>query len=284
MGLRRIRRWKCRVGTSFASRRVAWIWRADAATPGEVAANINMQVIQYDSTGVGASYCVAASGGTADTSPQEAGFTGILGVGLQPYDCSLATGCKGTVGCTAAQEAAGTCLDSGYYSCTGAGGTNCTAATPNSNSQLVQNPVNGLATDNNGVIVEFSGSVPASGSSSLSGYLTLGIGTKSNNAMASQVTKYAVYPLNPTNVQDGDAGTFNTSFSSTNLLSFIDSGSNFYYFPAPTSGVLPICNDDPNDTFYCPSSTQCLSAVNSASDGSKVAVLTLRSQTQTAFI
>lgn len=248
------------------------IWLGSGAptssTPGEVAANTAIQLIQYDPTGVGSTYCPPASGGVADTSPQQSGFTGIMGVGLQPYDCNLSLGCQGTLGCTPAQEAAGTCLASGYYQCTGAGGTSCTVASPTLNSQLVRNPVTALPVDNNGIIMAFTGNIPVAGTTSISGYLTLGIGTQANNQMAPQVTQYSVFPFNSTNLQNGTVGTFATNFSSTDLVGIIDSGSNFYYLPPPSSGVLPICSNDPSQMFFCPATTQSLVAVNTGSDGS----------------
>ena len=138
----------------------------------------------------------------ADTSPSQAGFNGILGVGVFAQDCG---------------SSCSTSPDNGlYYSCIG---STCNGTAVPLSSQ-VQNPVALLPNDNNGVIVKLAG-VPVDGLSSVSGTLVLGIGTHSNN-IPSAVTTY------PT---DG-SGNFITLFSGISYSgSFIDSGSNGLFFP-----------------------------------------------------
>lgn len=179
-----------------------------------------------------------------NVSPAQDGFNGILGVGLRTADC----------GAECATDA-----DNGqYYGCQG---SDCSCgATPATNVQ-VQNPVGLQPTDNNGVIMTLPSVSSSAGVSSLSGTLTLGIGTQSNNA-PSGVTTYPV---------DGydEFRTVFTPYRSATLGSFIDSGSNAFYFPPPTSGALTDCgNSDPSYAgFFCPASPQSLSATNKGSTG-----------------
>ena len=86
-------------------------------------------------------------------------------------------------------------------------------------TQQVQNPVALFSTDNNGVIIELpSVSAPEA---SLSGSLVFGIGTQSNNGLNGAT----VYPVD-------DDGNFITTFNSAKYdESFIDSGSNGFFFP-----------------------------------------------------
>lgn len=169
----------------------------------------------------------------ADTSPSQAGFNGILGVGVFAQDCG---------------SSCSTSPDNGlYYSCIG---STCNGTAVPLSSQ-VQNPVALLPKDNNGVIVKLAG-VPVDGLSSVSGTLVLGIGTHSNN-IPSAVTTY------PT---DG-SGNFITLFSGISYSgSFIDSGSNGLFFPSST---LPDCSSYP--TWFCPAFTTSLSATTSGYTG-----------------
>jgi hypothetical protein len=119
-------------------------------------------------------------------------------------------------------------------------------------AQQVVNPVALFAADNNGVIIE----LPAvSGSAaSLSGSLVFGIGTQSNNALGSAT----VYTMD-------SSLSFTTSYKGTPYSgSFIDSGSNGYFFL--DSSIVPALTDCPQSSnapgFYCPSSTQTLTATN----------------------
>src|SRR6185437_2870303 len=86
---------------------------------------------------------------------------------------------------------------------------------------------------------------------------TFGIGTESNNAPGSVLTYHA-----------DSQGNFTTSFDSQSLTeSFIDSGSNGLFFPAPTG--LSTCSGSSNAPgWFCPTSTQNYSATNTSATGS----------------
>jgi len=173
----------------------------------------------------------------ADQSPVDAGFSGILGVGLFAQDCGQ------------------TCLNSAgnrmYYVCSG---SNCQGTAVPLSSQ-VQNPVALLPQDNNGVIVQLP-SVPLGGAPSVNGYLVLGIGTRSNN-VPSAVKTYSA----------DQNGEFSTKFNGISYNSYIDIGSNGLFFPSPSSTLLPNCAS-PNSNWFCPSFTRSLSATNTGASGS----------------
>jgi hypothetical protein len=181
-----------------------------------------------------------------DTDPATSGFNGILGVGLFAPDCGSL------------------CESSGnqtYFAC--ASGT-CYETTLASASQI-QNPVSLLSADNQGVMMNMP---TPNGSGVSSGSLYLGIQTQSNNTPGGSVVVY------PTTTSDG---TFTTTFPASGgtpySSSFIDSGSNAYYF-ASQSG-LPDC--DPNSIaqyFFCPTSTQSLSAITTGYNVSTNATVT----------
>ncbi len=189
---------------------------------------------------------VPASCGTPVTSPADAGYNGILGVGLLAQDCG--PGCVTTAN------------NGIYYSCTGA---SCTGTTLALASQ-VQNPVALLPHDNNGVIVELP-SMPLGGLPSLSGYLVLGIGTQANNQPGAVTVLSA----------DANSGSFTTNFNGHTSVSFLDTGSNALYFSPPTSGVLPDCSffDPGLGGWFCPSSTVALSAVTTSSNGTTASLV-----------
>ena len=162
------------------------------------------------------------------------GSNGVIGVGPFAQDCG------------------GACAQSAdndvYYSC--ASPTSCQPITM-SLTQQVQNPVSLFTTDNNGVIL----SLPAvsGGAISLSGTLTFGIGTESNNGLGSA----QIYTINP------DTGYITTTYNGASFPdSFLDSGSNGLYFD---DSSITQCSD--GSGFYCPASTLSLSAVNTGQNG-----------------
>lgn len=140
-----------------------------------------------------------------------------------------------------------------YYACRTDTGECIPVAT--SVDRQVRNPVAALESDNNGFIVELP-AVPAAGSEAVAGTLTLGIGTRSNNAMSAT----AILDLD-------DQGNLKTMFDGRMLGAFFDTGSNAYFFEEAS---LPVCDDSSRAPgFYCPASTQTFSAiVQGAANGS----------------
>jgi len=204
----------------------------------EPAVTVPIQVIDY--TFGNPKSCT----GNLDTTPAEAGYNGILGVGLFVQDCGSA--------CESPNSNNGQ-----YYSCSG---LSCTGTAASISSQ-VQNPVALLQVDNNGVIVELP-SLPLGGSPSVNGSLILGIGTQTNNQPSAGVTAY------PT---DNVYGEFTTIFEGSSLTSsFIDTGSNSLSFPSKTSsynltGQLPDCKINPG--WFCPAVTPPAAVAYSAING-----------------
>jgi len=206
----------------------------DVMLGGEPVVSVPIQVIdptfagQYTSQGQPASnICGVVS---VDSSPSQAGFNGILGVGLFHFDGGV------------------------YYNCAS---LPCTAATV-APSQQVQNPVVLLPVDNNGVIVALP-SVPAGGLPSVTGSLILGIGTESNN----QPSGVTVLPAD-------SLGQIVTHFNpspgvSTHETGIFDSGSSVIFF-SDSSLSIPLCPG--NLSFlYCPSSPLTFSATNTGMSG-----------------
>jgi Protein of unknown function (DUF3443)/Bacterial Ig-like domain (group 2) len=212
---------------------------ADIILGNEPTVRVPIQII--DSTFSGYNSCSLNGQYTLDNNPTTTGFNGILGVGLFTEDCGST--------CTSSKN------NGWYYSCSG---SKCSATTVPLNNQ-VQNPVSLLPLDNNGFIVQFLTSVPPGGLPSVNGNLILGIDTRSNN-IPSGVTMYPADP-NPANLTYGD---FTTVFNGkTYSDSFIDSGSNGLFFDQDSISALTICGD-----WFCPSSTQSLSATTEGYTGS----------------
>jgi hypothetical protein len=187
--------------------------------------------------------CVnSAPNPTIATSAQQIGSNGILGVGVFTNDCPLCTTAPGSGA-------------PGYYLCPSSNVSGCAVAPVPANEQA-QNPVALLPTDNNGVIVDLP-AIAATGAESVAGSLILGINTQTNNALGSAT----IYTLD-------SSGEMTTSYDGTNYTSFIDSGSNGLFFP---DSSIPQCSSDPG--WYCPSSTQSLSAVNTGTNGATGTVM-----------
>jgi hypothetical protein len=210
---------------------------ADMEMAGEKASSVPIQVIS--GTAPSTSQCTSP-GGNSDT-VISLGANGIVGVGTFPQDCGD--------GCTTAGSS------DLYYTCPSSASNSGCVSVAESLAEQVQNPVALFATDNNGVIIE----LPAvtAPEATLSGSLVFGIGTQSNNGLNGAT----VYPIAPTGP---DTGNFTTTFNGKVYdQSFIDSGSNGFFFPDPS---IPPCSDL-SDDFYCPSSTENLSATNAGYAG-----------------
>lgn len=189
----------------------------------------NEQAVQIPIQIVDASFGTRPGGcGNADQTPESAGLTGILGVGVFNEDCG--PGC------------ASSAANGIYYSCLG---SSCSGASVPIANQ-VQNPVSHLPTDNNGVTVQMS-SVPLGGALSSTGSLVLGIGTQANNSAAPA----QVFTTNSN-------GEFTTILAGNSKVSFLDTGSNGIFFPS-NDPLLPVCPSSASD-WYCPAGTKSMSA------------------------
>jgi hypothetical protein len=212
---------------------------ADVKVAGEVASNVPIQVIgdpTYPASTLAPANCVSNVDYEEDT-VSTFGANGILGVQSFEADCGEDCPADG----------------SAYNDCTA---NSCTGDSVAVASQ-VTNPVFLFAADNNGVQIQLPA---ASGNeASLSGTMIFGIGTQSNNALASTVT---VYTLDP------DYGTFNTEFAQTSYpFSIVDTGSSAYYFE---DSAIPTCADTPADEppLYCPASTESFTGSIQGDNGS----------------
>lgn len=216
----------------------------------ESTVTVPIQVI--DQTFAGTGVPTGCAGPLADTSPSEAGFTGILGVGFFAQDCG---------------SACASYSDNGmYYTCNG---SNCSGTTVSLSNQ-VQNPVPLLPQDNNGVLVQLP-SVQLGGTPSVNGSLVLGIGTQSNNTPSPAVNAY-IPDLNPQDLTYLDIVTI---FEGISYGGFLDTGSNGLFFPSPSASLLPDCAS-PYSDWFCPSSTVSLSATNTGASGSPSGVVSFQ--------
>src|SRR6266478_5629779 len=210
---------------------------ADMTIAGEQAKNLPIQVIGSATfTNIPTS---CSSNGTEEDDLKSLGANGILGVGTFAQDCGDA--------CTVT----GSNNPGLYYTCSSSG---CQVTTESLVNQ-VANPVPFFATDNNGVLIELPAVTGAE--TSVIGSLIFGIGTQSNNALGSAT----VYTLDPS------TGNITTRFNNSAFTnaSFLDTGSNAIYFLDTATTSLPTCT---NLTFwYCPTSTQTLSATNQGVNG-----------------
>jgi hypothetical protein len=207
---------------------------ADLQISGEKASAVPLQILS--DTDFPVPTACSDQGSSQDTLTS-LGANGILGVGNFAQDCG------------------GACVTAGasnpglYYECPSSG---CVVVAE-SLAQQVPNPVALFPTDNNGVIIE----IPAVSApeASVSGSLVFGIGTQSDNALNQAV----VYTLNAN-------GNFTTSYNNqTYDQSFLDSGSNGLFFLTSTATGIPVCPDA--TFFYCPSTTENLSATNQGING-----------------
>jgi len=104
--------------------------------------------------------------------------------------------------------------------------------------------------------------VPASGAPSVSGQMVFGVGTQANNGLGSA----NVFLFDP-------YGNVETAFPAggTQYPSYLDTGTNGLFFLDSTTTNLPLCTGGLSG-FYCPTSTENLSATVVGSDGTSSVV------------
>lgn len=208
---------------------------ADVQIAGEKAGSVPIQVLS-DSDFPVPSACANNNGKSQDTL-STLGANGILGVGVFVQDCG------------------GACVSTGpanpevYYECPASG---CVVVGEGLSQQVV-NPVAFFSTDNNGVLIELP--AVSSPQTTVNGSLIFGIGTQSNNGLGGA----KVYTV------DASANFVTTYNQQPYNQSFIDSGSNGVYFLTSSITGIPVCSDA--TFFYCPTTTQNLSAINSGANG-----------------
>jgi Protein of unknown function (DUF3443) len=211
---------------------------ADLKISGEQASSLPIQVVGDPAFSVVPASCSSAALGPDENTVALLGANAILGVGNFRQDCGSA--------CTVS----GPSNPGVYFSCPASG---CVVTTEALNLQ-VQHPVALFSTDNNGVIVELP-AVPSAGAVTESGSLVFGIGTQSNNALSGAT----VLTLDAN-------GNFTTIFNTQSFPGFVDAGSNGLFFLDSATTGLATCSLG-SSTFYCPASTQNLSATNRGVNG-----------------
>jgi hypothetical protein len=200
--------------------------QADIKISGEVAMAQTIQVIG-DASGPA---IPAGCSGTPENTVATFGANGILGIGPFIQDCGA--GCATQV------------TGNPYWACTSNAAASCAQTTVPTSSQ-VSNPVAAFPTDNNGISIQLP-AVASAGAASVSGSLVFGIDTQSNNGLGNAT----VIGLN------ASTGALTTQYNGSALTtSFIDSGSNGYFFADST---IPACPD--NAAFFCPTATLNLTA------------------------
>lgn len=178
-----------------------------------------------------------------DISPAQSGFNGILGVGLFATDCGSSCATNMT--------------NDQYFTCEN---NNCSCGATADLLAQVANPIAFLPTDNNGLILKLP-AVASGGVPNLSGSLYLGVDTQANNSSAATGSTLMANTFAHVRSKFG-------AFSSTNLISIIDSGSSVLFIPSiaslPDCGVIGSVN---YSGLFCPETQQNLSAVNYNASG-----------------
>ena len=196
---------------------------ADILLAGEKASSVPIQVISPVGFPAAPANC-AAAGGTNLNTVAAFGANGLIGVGQFRQDCG--------------QACASNVIPGTYYSCPN---NICSSISLALLSQL-QNPVWMFPQDNQGTLISLPG-VPANGATSVTGSLIFGIGTQANNV------------LGTAQILTTDAtGSFTAIYNAVAYSgSFVDSGSNGFFFLDQAHTGLPTCNNFVG--FYCPNSS-----------------------------
>ena len=221
---------------------------ADFSIAGEKVASMPFQAIGDTGTFATVPAGCSAGGGSSIATVKDFGANGILGVGTTTTDC-------GSFCATGGSSAAI------YYDCPSAG---CASVISRSASvaapfQQLPNPVAAFPIDNTGTIVTLP-SVAQRGVATLTGTVTFGIGTQTDNILSAA----NVLPVTTSGSRSG-AGLLTATYNGKQLTqSFLDSGSNEYFF-IDTS--LAPCTATDLIAFYCPPSPTMLSPLLTATNG-----------------
>jgi len=239
--------------------------QADMTVGGESVSSMPFQVLS--DTGVYSNVpasCSAAGGSNLGT-VQDFGSNGIIGIGVTATDCGAACA-------TAPFESAAIYYDCPSSGCSSIIGRASSASAP---FQQLPNPVAAMNVDNNGSILVLP-SVPSTGASTISGTLYFGIGTQTNNGLGSA----KIYTTTNSSSQFG-AGLINVTYKGSTLTaSFLDSGSNLYFFV--DTSITPCSNASLNG-LYCQSPALNLTPTIQGQNGASVSGAFTLSSAQTQF-
>lgn len=234
---------------------------ANVQIAGESAGNVPIQIM--GDPGFEQEIPTACSGqGTEEDTVGTFGANAILGIGVFADDC----------GSTCASDP----NNGAYYTCppSSTSTSACVGITESENEQVV-NPAADFQTDNNGVIVE----LPAvtEGAAGATGTLIFGIGTESNNNLGGET----VYSANSSSNTYGNITTTYTTVGGQQLFlpySYLDTGSNAYYFGDDSIPSVKSCSGYPGynsthpEAWFCPGSELKLSATNAGQNGTQSTV------------
>ena len=195
---------------------------ADLQIAGETASSLPFQAIGDPRFANVPADCSGMAKGEEDT-VKTFGANGILGIGPFAYDCPA---CANVV------------IPGTYYACSSA--STCVGTMVPLGSQ-VPNPETRFAVDNNGSIIQLP-SVAAAGQLTVTGTLTFGVDTQSNNQSGSETVLTV----------DQNAELTLTFNGQPLSQSFIDSGSNGIFF---NDAAIPACTQSGYTDFYCPTNT-----------------------------
>jgi hypothetical protein len=215
---------------------VAWgpISTVDVKIAGETASSSPIQIVDDSFASIPAD-CANAGPDLAAKGASSFGGNGMIGLNVIRHDCQ-----------TSCQFAAASI----YYDCAG---SNCTGvAVPL--AEQVPNPVTRFATDSNGVTLSFP-AVSEGGQGSVSGTMTFGVDTQSNNmlpATAQQMTTTVF-------------GEVTASFNGLPMPGIVDSGSGAYFFVDPSISQCP--SSFSNQPWFCPSDPATISASMQSESG-----------------
>ncbi|MDE2450275.1 MAG: DUF3443 family protein [Gammaproteobacteria bacterium] len=237
------------------------VMQADVHIGGESAGSVPIQVIG-DSSFENEIPSACSGTGTQEDTVASFGANGIIGVGPFAQDCG--SGCVLSNSTYAANP--------WYYACPAGGSTatSCQAAGPNVQQQ-VTNPVADFTAsgDDNGVIIELPSVPDPDGAASATGSLIFGIGTQGNNGLGNAT----VLSGNPS------SGDITTTYSGTNgsnnlPYSYLDTGSNAYYFDVTNTTSISDCPSSGSSgtggfssSWVCPTSEQTINLTNSGANG-----------------
>ncbi len=227
---------------------------ADLSFGGQTASGMPIQLVADPALPSAIPASCSSGGGSNLDSVQAAGQNGVFGIGVELTDCGS--------DCAAGSAGAAT-----YYDCptTGCSAIITRAANTSAPFQQLVNPIGALPQDNNGVVISFP-AVAASGAATVTGSLTFGVGTTSNNMLGSSRILSTTTSASP-----AGAGFLTVVYNGQTLTNgFLDTGSNGLYF---VDGAITGCTAMGFTGYYCPAQTLTLSASFLAASGGQISAV-----------